>query len=381
MDILKEINYIYENCFLLVLNSYSQSNKEIENKLVDEYVIMTKYDLEGNVIDVSKAFCDISGYTKEEILGKSYKVIKHPDFEDRITKNIEATIKNGKTWHGEIKNIKKNGETYWVEATITPIFDNKGNILYIDSIRQDITMKKKLIEQQLMLIEQSKSAAIGEMISMIAHQWRQPLQAISILIQKLSLTKLEDGFIPDELLNQVINDINFQLEYMGNTIDDFRNYFQPNKSKEKIIVKDLIEKSMDFLGFMLKNDSIKINIDIKDNVTLYIYVNEIIQVLINIIKNARDVLLERSILKSQINIEVYEENRYLIISIEDNAGGISDKIINKIFEPYFSTKNNKNGTGLGLYICKTIIEKQSLGFLDVKNSDLGAKFKIKLPIT
>ncbi|WP_321471567.1 PAS domain-containing sensor histidine kinase [Halarcobacter sp.] len=387
LQIVKEINYIYEKSFSNILNKYTQVNKKIENKLIrkddiiDKFIIMTKYDLEGKVIDVSSAFCDISGYTKEEIIGKSFREIKHPDLDEDTLKDIEKSMQNGKTWHGEMKNKDKFDATYWVDATFTPVYDEKGNVLYIDSIRQDITTKKELEEQQSILIEQSKSAAIGEMISMIAHQWRQPLQAVSILIQKLPLTKMQDGNISDELLSQVVENVTSQLEYMSKTIDDFRDYFLPDKPKEKIFIKDLIEKTMDFLGFMLKNDGIKIETIIKDNISLEIYVNEIIQVFISIIKNARDVLVEKSIKNSQIIIEAYKDNSFLNISIEDNAGGIPNKIINKVFEPYFSTKDNKNGTGLGLYMCKTIIEKQSLGSLSVENTDLGAKFIIKLPIS
>ncbi|XOB60623.1 PAS domain S-box protein [Campylobacterota bacterium DY0563] len=387
LEIIKELNDISEYSFSKILTKYTHTSEKIVKKLnknddiIDKFIIMTKYDLNGNIIDVSQAFCDISGYTKDEILGKSFREVKHPDLDEKILQDIEKSIIDGKTWHGEIKNIDKYGKTYWVEATITPVFDNNGNVIYIDSIRQDITTKKELEEQQSILIEQSKSAAIGEMISMIAHQWRQPLQAVSILIQKLPLTKMQDGVIPDELLSQVVEDVGSQLEYMSKTIDDFRDYFLPDKPKEKISIKDLIEKTMDFLGFMLKNDGIKIETKIKDNIYLEIYVNEIIQVFISIIKNARDILVEKSIKNSQIIIEAHKDNSYLNISIEDNAGGIQKEIINKIFEPYFSTKDNKNGTGLGLYMCKTIIEKQSLGSLSVENSDLGAKFIIKLPIS
>ncbi len=130
---------------------------------------------------------------------------------------------------------------------------------------------------------------MGEMISMIAHQWRQPLQAVSLLVQKLPLSKLKDGYIDDELLAQVEKDITSQLEYMSSTIDNFRDFFLPNKPKEKILVKELISRSIDFISFLLKNNSIQIEVNTKDDVLLSCYVNELIQVLINIIKNAVDI--------------------------------------------------------------------------------------------
>lgn len=387
IQLANEINFIHEESFLKILFSYSKSISKIEKKLVkrddlvDKYVIMSRLNTQGEILNVSQAFCDISGYEKEELIGKSYDSLKHPTFKKEKLDGIWKSINNGKVWHGEIKNQNKNGKAYWVEATITPIFDEDGKIVYFDSIRQDITSKKELEEQQSILIEQSKSAAMGEMISMIAHQWRQPLQAVAILIQKLPLTKLKDGEIPDELLDQVVNNVTLQLEYMSKTIDDFRDFFLPDKPKEKITVADLIDKTLDFVSFMLKGDSISINKNIEESVTISVYISELIQVLINIIKNARDILVERKIEEKRISINSYIKDSFVVISIEDNAKGIPVDIIGKIFEPYFSTKKDKNGTGLGLYMSKTIVEKHLLGSLDVKNSEIGAKFTIKLPIS
>ncbi|QDF28902.1 sensor histidine kinase [Halarcobacter anaerophilus] len=387
LNLIKDINYIYEESFLKILEIYSKSLSKIKkrlvkkNDLVDKYVIMSKVDKEGNIIDVSQAFCDISGYTKEEIIGKKYLLLKHPSFPNEKMNELWETVNSGKIWQGEIKNQKKDGTVYWVEATISPVFDENKEILYFDSVRQDISSKKEFEEQQAILIEQSKSAAMGEMISMIAHQWRQPLQAVSLLVQKLPLSKLKDGYIDDELLAQVEKDITSQLEYMSSTIDNFRDFFLPNKPKEKILVNELISRSIDFISFMLKNNSIQIEVNTKDDVLLSCYVNELIQVLINIIKNAVDILIERDIKNREIKINSYKEDSSLIITIEDNAGGIKEEIIDKVFNPYFSTKDKKNGTGLGLYMSKTIVEKQSLGSLSVENSQIGAKFKIILPIS
>lgn len=266
-----------------------------------------------------------------------------------------------------------------IEKEINYIFEkNFSGVLNMYS-RTINDIEKELEEQQSMLVEQSKSAAMGEMISMIAHQWRQPLQAVSILIQKLPLNKALEGEISDELLNQVVIDIGSQLDYMSKTIDDFRDFFLPDKAEEKIAIIEVVNKSLDFLSFMTKNDSIEVSVDSKTDIEIKVHVNELVQVLINLIKNARDVLIERDIEERKIFIKYYEENDCLVIEIEDNAGGVPEEIISKIFDPYFSTKSNKNGTGLGLYMCKTIIEKHSLGLMEVRNSEKGAVFKISLP--
>jgi PAS domain S-box-containing protein len=190
---------------------------------------MNRCDKEGFITSVSSAFCNISGYNNYELIGKNYINILHNDENKNILEKILKTIKIDEKWQGKLKYRKKNGNYYWVQATIHPNFDNLGEIIGFDAVYQDITAQIEFEKQQSILIEQSKSAAMGEMISMIAHQWRQPLQAVSILVQKLSLLKEIDGEISDELLNEVVSQVVGQLDYMSKTIDDFRDYFKPNK--------------------------------------------------------------------------------------------------------------------------------------------------------
>ncbi|MFY9075749.1 PAS domain S-box protein [Malaciobacter mytili] len=386
-EIDKEINFIFEQNFSGVLNRYSKTIKDVETALsksldiANKYIIMSRTDKRGIITEVTEAFCEISGYKKEELIGQAHNIVRHPDTNPLVFKELWNTILSGKIWKGEIKNRKKNGSYYWVSATIEPNFNINGEITGFVAIRQDITSKKEVEEQQNILVEQSKSAAMGEMISMIAHQWRQPLQAVSILIQKLPLMKMIEGEISDEVLNQVVDDVAVQLEYMSKTIDDFRDFFKPDKEKEEIYISKIIDKALDFLAYMLKVDTIKLTkFDLEDSL-VNIHINEVVQVLINIIKNARDAMNEKIKDNNKIlNIKYYKENNYAIIEIEDNAGGIPENIINRVFEPYFSTKTNKNGTGLGLYMSKTIIEQHSHGRLSVSNSNLGAVFKIELPL-
>jgi signal transduction histidine kinase len=297
-----------------------------------------------------------------------------------LFEDLWKTIKSGNMWQGNIKNLKRNGDFYWVKTTIHPNFDNNGNIISYDAIREDITSQKELINQQNLLVEQSKSAALGEMISMIAHQWRQPLQAVSILIQKLPLLKMIKGEISDETLDDVVTQVTAQVDYMSKTIDDFRDYFKPNKKKEEVYIKNVINKSMDFLSYLFKLNSISVKYENDSTSKVEIYLNEIVQVFINLAKNSCDAIIEKNIENSVINIITYEKDENLFIEFEDNAGGIKDDVIDKIFDPYFSTKSKKNGTGLGLYMSKTIIEQHSLGKIDVYNTDVGTKFVIQLPL-
>lgn len=386
VELIEKIVYYFEENFSAVLDIYSKSIAQIESALnksidiVDKNVIMSRTDARGIIMSVSSAFCKISGYESFELIGKSHNIIRHPDMTKKFFTDMWDTIKSGNIWQGEIKNRKKNGETYWVKTTIHPNFDHSGNIVSYDAIREDITSQIELKNQQNLLVEQSKSAAMGEMISMIAHQWRQPLQAVSILIQKLPLLKMVNGDISDEMLEDVVKQVSSQLDYMSKTIDDFRDYFKPNKRKEEVYIKEIIEKSMDFLAYLFKINSIKVNYQNNSNSSVEIYLNEIVQVFINLAKNSCDAMIEKNIENRVITITTYENEKSLIVEFEDNAGGIKNDVLGKIFDPYFSTKNNKNGTGLGLYMSKTIIEEHSGGKIDVYNTDFGTKFVIKLPL-
>ena len=386
LEISNELNQLSEKIFIKFLEIYSQTVKDIEKALnksadiVDKQVILSRTDAKGKILKVSSAFCKINGYKSTELVGKTHALLKHPDTSKELIDNLWETISAGYIWTGELKNIKKNGDFYWVETSIHPNFDNMGQIISFDAISQDITSKKVIESQQNLLIEQSKHAAMGEMISMIAHQWRQPLQAVSILVQKIPLTKMMGTQITDELIDSVVSDVGVQLQYMSKTIDDFRDFFKPNRQKEVIDISVVLNKSVDFLGYLLKANSIKLNIENKMEIEVYVYLNEIVQALINIIKNSCDALNEKAIENKIINISTRKDSEFIYIIIEDNAGGIPNNVIGKIFEPYFSTKTNKNGTGLGLYMCKTIIEQHSNGFIFVENSDIGAKFTIKLPL-
>ena len=188
------------------------------------------------------------------------------------------------------------------------------------------------------------------------------------------------GELSDEVLDDVVLQVGNQLDYMSKTIDDFRDYFKPNKRKEEVYIENVINKSMDFLSYLFKLHSIQINYKNESKTQMEIYLNEMVQVFINFAKNSCDAMIERNIENRVINIYTYEKNEKLFIEFEDNAGGIDPKVINKIFDPYFSTKNNKNGTGLGLYMSKTIIEQHSLGKVDVINTNFGTKFVIQLPL-
>ena len=235
--------------------------------------------------------------------------------------------------------------------------------------------KKKIEEQQAIMIEQQKLVSMGEMIGNIAHQWRQPLNALGLVIQNIQKA-YQRGRLDDAYLEKSVNKAKKLINRMSKTIDDFRNLIKAQKIKETFYIKDVILEVAEMIEASLKNKNISLIINCNENLKTYSYPNELFQVILNLVNNAKDAFVERE-KRGNIFINCYEKNNDIIIEVIDEAGGIDLKDINKIFEPYFTTKDN--GTGIGLYMSKMIIEKDMKGLLTVENSDKGAKFTIKLP--
>lgn len=229
-------------------------------------------------------------------------------------------------------------------------------------------------------IEQDKMSSLNEMISMLAHQWRQPLSAIGANIAKIELDASLGDIDSDELLSSV-KSMKKSLAYLSNTIDDFRNFFTPSKEKSLINTKELIERAENIISIALAQNRVMFIIEEPFfEIDLELYVNEVVQVFVNILQNALDELNSQKRQGGCIWVSCKNEDNSVVFEIRDNAGGIDDKIMKQIFHPYFSTKKKKNGGGLGLYMARSIIEEHCNGRLSVENSEIGANFIIKLPI-
>ncbi len=243
----------------------------------------------------------------------------------------------------------------------------------VEKAIEDIRQKDKL------MLQQARLAQMGELIAMIAHQWRQPLSSIAAISTNLKLSLALGDEINKESLENELSSIEGRVELLSKTIDDFRNFYQHNQHKQDFFLKEAILKSLEVLRPFSQNIGIKINTNFYFTETIHSFESEIVQVLMNIIKNAMDALKDKEGYK-EITIKGYEDLMFAHILIEDNAMGISEENINKIFEPYYSTKLEKNGTGLGLYMSKLIIDEHCHGKLSVRNSSAGAVFSIKLPL-
>lgn len=374
-------------------------------------ILINSFDSNYKCLFWNKECERVFGWSKEE-LNEHNNVLSlfYPDAEDQLDiKNSFNKIENivFKEWH-PITKQKEKLVTLWANV----ILPN----LEIINIGIDITQQRKAQEELLkaqeelkqfnsslqdlvdiavleiqkkeqILLEQSKLAQMGEMISMIAHQWRQPLSVIDIsafsISNKINLGKfdLNDKQSQEDFLlfiESKIQNIHKHIQYLTATIEDFTNFFKPYKDKEEVSPLEAVTKAISILQTTIENENILLNISCDSDSKINIHLYEMMQAVMNIIKNSIDNFIEKSIVERKIDINITQENEKFIIKISDNGSGIDEGIIGNIFDPYFSTKSEKNGTGLGLYISKVVIEKYSSGLLEVANTNDGVCFKITL---
>lgn len=301
-------------------------------------------------------------------------------------------------WRGNIKNLKKDGGFYWVDSHIVAEYDEEGNKTGYISIRHDITSKMEVIElnktlehriqkevehnriKDMHLLELTQKAQMGEMIENISHQWKHPLSYISAATTKIA-TKQALGTLDKSDIEEGMTKINEYTQHLSSTIDVFRNYLRESKKSVQVILQENINNTLNIMNVSLHDNYIKLidNINYANPIKVTMIMGELSQVIINIINNAQDALIEKKIADAWIKIDLEENKDKLVITIEDNAGGIPDEIISKVFNQYFTTKDKSNGTGLGLNMSYKMVCESLKGNLYVKNTQNGAKFFIELP--
>lgn len=310
---------------------------------------------------------------------------KQSDLQERVDSHLRELKKEKSSvfyqakrrWLEPLPSVKIPAWIYW---TIL------GGILVIALLFVLVVVFRKmvrekseeLLKQEETMIAQSRQAAMGEMIAMIAHQWRQPLSVISMSINNLELPMELDEEITKRDLEKHIHTVSAQIDHLSKTIDDFRDFFKPNKVKEKILLSSLFDNVQTVVGSSLANNDISMVVKNENDYAVSVFPNEMMQVLLTLINNAKDALKEEQPREAKITISTFEREKSIRIEICDNGGGIPDKVFNKIGVRYFTTKEKK-GTGLGLYMSKIIVENHLGGTLEWKNRDNGACFTITLP--
>lgn len=399
----------------------------IEKKLkqyqdaIDNSNIVSKTDIDGKITFVNDEFCKICGYTRDELIGKNHNIIRHPDVSRDTFAKLWETILSKKIHKGVVKNLAKDGSSFFWSTTIVPILDNDGNIEEFVAIRQDVTslvetnqqlnlakdelkilnssladkvkaqtqcllelnknLEKRVYEEvnkneekTRVLFQQSRLASMGEMIGNIAHQWRQPLNEIGI-----DAFKMKQSIDNEEVLTNAYNHLKLVIKSMSKTIDDFRDFFNVNREKELFLVSQAIDDAKNLIKGQIERELIYLKIDVIDDFEIFGFKSELTQVALNLISNAKDALKASLQNNKTIYVKIYEEEKFGYISIIDNGGGIEQNIIDRIFEPYFTTKHPNHGTGLGLYMSKMIVEHMN-GTISARNLGKNAVFEIKIPI-
>lgn len=233
-------------------------------------------------------------------------------------------------------------------------------------------------EKDLILIQQNRQAALGEMLDHIAHQWKQPINSISLIVQDLEDT-WSCGELTDDYVRESIDKTLHLLQHMAQTIDVFRDFYRPEKKETEFSISDAIDNALAFITPSLRFHMINVEFEVDPGLSAVGYPNEYAQVLLNILGNARNVLIERKVVKPLLQIRAFEECGKAVVTITDNAGGIPEMNIDRLFEPYFTTRTEVGGTGIGLYMSKNIIEKNMGGALVAVNVNGGAQFRTEIP--
>lgn len=402
----KSLNHLYlqlQNAKAIhTRDAFYHSYKEI----VQKSHLVFHLNKNFQIIFLNDAFLLFLNANQHSLINKELDAII--DMKYSITNYFELhrALNQGLTWDGELVCRTDSGQQKYINASIHPLVNVENSDVHFIAICYDTTLirlkenefediiQKKLSiihQQEAELLTQNKFAMMGEMIANIAHQWRQPLQTISLILMEMDLDIDEDTINTASISNN-IHQITSQVKHLSQTIDNFRDFTSENKSKDTFDPMREIYKALSLTSAALKHENITASIYyegdkfnfyhnyLEDKIILG-YKGEFIQVFLNIIANARDAFQDKNTSNRMILINLYKEDKYIIIEISDNAGGIKEEVLEKIFNPYFTTKHQDKGTGLGLYMSKNIIEKHHHGKLSAKNIENGANFTIALPMS
>jgi len=397
-----KIIYEQQSFLLMVENIVNELNKFInigQTESLDKQEIRfikhdnMSYDLVHHFGDVD---CDLSSLLNEAVetrtnISEGDYFIAYLDIDDN---HIYLLSINNYLGFSDIKqnilliflsNISVALKNLFLHHKVVENLDDQKKVLEVKvkEAVHEVTKKDKLIQQQ------SRLAQLGEMISMIAHQWRQPLNAIAAnaigIETKLSLWEDDEVMLTKEgqvelhsFVNSKLNNIERYVQSLSMTIDNFRDFYKPTKEKRLVTINNSIKQALDIVETSMQTKSIKINKEFNSTIELELFTHELMQVILNLLKNSQDNFEEKNIEEAKISITTNDIQNGVRVEITDNGGGIPKNIDDKIFDPYFSTKSEKNGTGLGLYMSKLIIEEHHSGKLLYQNTQDGVCFTIEI---
>jgi len=349
--------------------------KQIFNSL-DSFVSLV--DRDYRYVIVNEKYSEVFGINEKELVGKHISVVIGEDSFNGKTKALLDRAFSGEVITVDGYSSVDREEGMYVETTFCPYIEDGKEISSVIVSSRDVTeryeLKKEIQKKENLMIQQSKLADMGSMIATIAHQWKQPLNILA-LSAEIYKAEHED----DEDAEVLAAEISAQVKYMADTVNDFRNFFNPTKRKHNFVIMSAVEQIMRMLESKMKTQDIKIEFFGDDGIQAYGFRNEFMQVMVNLIVNARDAITGSSSEGGEISIEILHEDSWAVIKVKDTGGGISEELLpEKLFESYFTTKG-EGGTGIGLSMAKTIIEQYMEGSISASNIEGGAEFIIKLP--
>jgi len=355
-------------------------------------------DAELNIQSVNPAYTQITGFEAGEIIGRKLGAMDSGLHTPEFFRAIRTALECDGCWQGEILDRRKNGEVFPKWLAISAVKNRQGEHSNYVAIFSDITQSKRTEEQlrglnetlekrvaeevaknrekDHLMIQQSRLAAMGEMIGNIAHQWRQPINALGLV-----LANIKDAFeynqLDKEYLDKSVKSGQHLIQKMSSTIEDFRNFFKPNKEKEPFRPCDSVAEAIKLVAHSFKNHNIEIAMGSCDvSCEVLGYPNEFAQVVLNALTNAKDAIVARGI-PGEVHIRVARTEEQVTVTLSDNGGGIPEEILGKVFDPYFTTK--EKGTGIGLYMSKMIMDNMG-GSIAIRNNENGVEMVIGLPL-
>lgn len=340
-------------------------------------------DRDAQILEVNHKVELSLGYTREQLIAMSYFQISSHIQSETYQKLIQgAEINAGITFEDELLGLDNKVIPVEINARIM----NNENKKQIVMISRDITMKR-LFDQEMeenkkreaLMIYQSRLAAMGEMIGNIAHQWRQPLSGLAMIYNNIIDAYKYDELDESYLEAQGVRHADL-VKFMSSTIDDFRFFFDPKTEKRDFLISSVCDRTLDFLKETIRLNNIEVTVVLENDVLINGLPNQLSQVLFSIIKNAIDAIVQNNVSEKKIILTINGLNGNLTMTIQDSGGGVDEVYVTKLFDAYFTTKDEQTGTGLGLYISKVIIEKNFKGNISAVNKEKGLCITINFPI-
>jgi len=363
---------------------YKQVLKELGDQkyALDRTAIVAVTDTKGKILSANDKFCEVSGYSREELIGQDHRIINSKTHEKSFFKNLWSTIGSGKVWRGEVCNRRKDGALYWVYTTIVPFLDEENKPYQFVAIRQDITelkqLQKTIIDQQTQMISASRLSAIGEMAAAITHEINNPL---GVILGRCEM--LKKNIAEPELNRESLSKNIEAIEKTGQRIEKIVKsmkllaYHGETEDFTRVKVSEIINDTLDLCSERFKNSGIQL---INQNVNGELFLNcisyQIVQVLVNLLNNAYDAV--ENLEKKWVKINIQDSSNALEISVTDSGEGIPENVAKNLFQPFFSTKRVRFGTGLGLSVSKSILIKHG-GDLNLDISSPNTCFKLTFP--